>query len=80
MVMADLEESILDNIGFPIKFYYHYVDDIVAAIPNVQIDNFLNMLNSVYPRLQFTIKVGDNKINFLDITILIHNERLVFYY
>ena len=33
MVMTDLEESILDNIDFPIKFVYRYIDDIVATSP-----------------------------------------------
>ena len=69
LIMVDLPESIFDNIGFSIKFFYSYVDDIVAMIPITQIDNLKQVFNSVRPRLEFTIEIGGNKINFFLTTI-----------
>jgi len=74
----DIRKDIFDNIEFLIKFFivtfmiYRSSDSHYTNL-----NNFFKMFNSVL-RLQFIIEVGGNKINFLDTTIVIHNERLIF--
>lgn len=71
LVLQDLEERELKTIGVEIHFYFRYVDDIVMAIPSEFINKTLDTFNSFHTRIQFTIEVGGNRLNFLDITIII---------
>jgi hypothetical protein len=76
LVLQDLETEVLRTLDFQVPFFFRYVDDIAMAVPrdmvNVTLDNF----NSFHPRLQFTIEIGNNRLNFLDTTIIL-NERSV---
>ena len=78
LVMQDLESDVLETIDFPVAFYYRYVDDILTAVPLPYINTLLNSFNAVHPRLNFTIEVGGDKINFLDTTILIYDNKIKF--
>jgi len=72
IVLQDLKKKVgLLSIGIP--FYHKYVDDIALAAPKHKINEFLNTFNSLHSRLQFTLEIGGNKLNFLDVT-LIHNK------
>jgi len=44
--------------GTKVSFYFRYVDDIATAILNHLIEEFLEVFNSFYSRLRFTLKVG----------------------
>ena len=48
-----------------------YADDVFCARnePTTLITHFLNFRNSLYPTIEFTVEVGGEKINFLDLTI-----------
>jgi len=50
-------------------FYFRYVDDIVIAIPLSLTKKLrvLNVFNSFHSRLQFTIELSGNVLNFLDL-------------
>ena len=61
-----------------VPFYFRYVDDIAIAIPNHLIEEFLGVFNFFHSRLQFTLEVGCNRLNFLDVTIIKANEKLEF--
>jgi len=78
IVMQDLEREVLETFEFEIPFYYRYVDDIVLAVPTSKIDLVFNKFNSIHERLQFTIEIGKSSINFLDITIIIENKKIMF--
>jgi len=78
IVMQDLEKSVLGNFSFTIPFYYRYVDDLVMAVPTTEIDHVFSAFNSFHPRIQFTIEIGHNMINFLDTTIIIKNNKILF--
>ncbi|KYN22199.1 hypothetical protein ALC57_05409, partial [Trachymyrmex cornetzi] len=54
-------------------FYFRYVD-IIMAVPFNKIDEILISFNSWHRKLQFTIEVGGNQINFLDLTVIV-NEK-----
>ena len=67
------------NFNTP-KFYWRYVDDILAAFDNAQDSlNFLNFLNNKHPNIQFTIEKWNNhSIAFLDVVISgINNQNLI---
>ena len=55
---------------------FRYVDDIATAISNHLIEEFLEVFNSFHSRLQFTLEVGCDRLNFL--TIIKMNGTLEF--
>lgn len=64
-----------------IVFYYRYVDDTIVLFNgnNRQLTLLKNYLNSLHPNLQFTLEEEkDDSINFLDLTITKHNNKLQF--
>jgi len=79
VVMQELETTVhrtLSTVNFPIPIHYRYVDDILMAVPHDKIDHILNAFNNFHSRLQFTLEVGGQKINFLDTTIIVERNRL----
>jgi len=78
LIMRDLEERVLEMLGFPPTFYFRYVDDIAMAIPADSLEITLNIFNSLHPRLQFTAEIGGEMLNFLDIAIIKNNNHLEF--
>jgi len=67
IVLQDLEKKALGLLSIGIPFYHRYVDDIALAAPRHKINEFLNTFNSLHPKLQFTLEIGGNKLNFLDV-------------
>ena len=61
-----------------LSFYYRFVDDILLAAPASSINSILDIFNSQYPRLQFTVKVGGDRLNFLDVTVIKDKELIKF--
>jgi len=78
IVMQDLENEVLGTFNFDVPFYYRYVDDLVMAVPTSKIKIVIETFNSIHPSLQFTAEIGHKIINFLDVTIMIRNNRILF--
>ncbi|XP_071640871.1 uncharacterized protein [Temnothorax longispinosus] len=78
LVLQDIETRAIGVLSFPLPFFYRYVDDIAMAIPSDMADLTLQIFNSFHPRLQFTIEVGNSKLNFLDTTIINNNGLIEF--
>ncbi|XP_018373120.1 PREDICTED: uncharacterized protein LOC108767647 [Trachymyrmex cornetzi] len=78
LVMQKLEKVALSSYNNEVLFYYRYVDDLLAAVPKDKINDFQNSFNTFHPRLQFTLEVGDDSINFLDVTIMVNVDRFSF--
>lgn len=78
LVMQRLERNALIKFNNSFPFYYRYVDDICTAVPTTQIEYILNCFNSFHPKLQHTIEIGDDILNFLNITIKKANNSLEF--
>ncbi|XP_025262217.1 uncharacterized protein LOC112637212 [Camponotus floridanus] len=79
IVLQDLEEKALNTLRFTPRFYFRYVDDILMTVPTDSIDSTLSIFNSFHDRLQFTCELEvDRKINFLDVTIIVNNNVLIF--
>jgi len=79
LVLQDLESSAIKRLPSHLPLYYRYVDDILLAAPIEQLDTILGVFNSFHERLQFTLEISTNhKINFLDVTVIIKDQRLLF--
>ena len=78
LVVQDLELVSLNKFSVTPLFYVRYVDDIALAIDNAHIDEILIKFNSYYPRRQFTMDIGGDSLNFLDICLMRKDETLTF--
>jgi hypothetical protein len=61
--------------------YYQYVDDIlmIYSQQHMIIEITLDDFNSIHPKIKFTIeKEIQNRINYLNLTITIENNKLTF--
>jgi len=69
----------LSQLPIQLLFYFRYIDDILLAAPREWLDRILDIFNSFHERIQFTLEISDsNRINFLDVTIIIDGRRIVF--
>jgi len=78
IVLQDLEKKALGLLSIGLSFYHRYVDDIALATPKHKINELLNTFNSLHPRLQFTLEIGGNELNFLDVTLKNNKGKLEF--
>jgi len=79
LVLQDLETNVFNKLPSSLPLYYRYVDDILLASPVDQLYKIQEVFNSIHERLQFTLEIStDNKINFLDVTIIIKNQKILF--
>lgn len=79
VVLQDLETKAISRLPVNIPFYYRYVDDIVMAIPMCFFQTIFKIFNAFHSRLKFTMEVDvDKKLNFLDVTIINKENRLIF--
>ncbi|XP_071579118.1 uncharacterized protein [Temnothorax nylanderi] len=79
IVLQDLETIAFCTLKYIPPFYKRYIDDITLAAPSTLLQHTLDVFNSFHPRLKFTIEIGeDDKLNFLEITMILNNNRLTF--
>jgi len=76
LVMEYIEEKSLEGLETEVAFYHRYVDDIIMAVPHHSIHKIVKVFNAQHPRLKFTLEIGGNRINFLDITITKNGNNL----
>ncbi|XP_018313144.1 uncharacterized protein [Mycetomoellerius zeteki] len=55
-----------------------YVDDIIMAAPDSSVSSSLDIFNSQHPRFKFTMEVGGDRLNFLDVTVIRDDELTEF--
>ena len=59
--------------------YFRYVDDTLAFTDSAQASQFLNILNSQWPSICFTMECQENfKIPFLDIELTLRENEIEF--
>ena len=60
------------------RFYKRFIDDMIAATccTRQQANDFVDWLNTLDPNLTFTHEWSDEKINFLDVTLVIEDGKL----
>lgn len=79
LVMQDLEEMTTSKLSLQALFlFFRYVDDILFAAPQ-HLFEILDSFNSMHESLRFTLKIGINKISFLDTVIIVRNNTIIFY-
>jgi len=78
LVLQKLEINVISELSTKPIFYYRYVDDITLAAPYTCLNDLLHRFNSFHPRLCFTMEVGGNNLNFLDLTIIKRDGQLIF--
>lgn len=77
ITLQDLELRALNSLKFHIPFYFRYVDDIILSIPKDKTNEVLDIFNSLH-RLTFTQELqADNRISFLDLSIILINNNIV---
>jgi len=77
LVLQKLESFTIDFLRVKPSFYYRYVEDIVLAAPIPSLQDLLCAFNSFHPRLSFTMEIGGNNLDFLDLTLIKINGRLI---
>lgn len=77
--MNHFEYIASSHTQFP-KLWFRYVDDIFGIVDNtLDVHNFLNYINNIYPSVKFTYENEvDKKIHFLDLIISRNNNQLEF--
>jgi hypothetical protein len=81
LFLDSLEETLFNSQIQHLKnivYWHRYVDDILCLWTgtNRQLDSFLNHLNSLHPKISFSMeKDANGTINFLDLTINITGGR-----
>ena len=69
--MDDLEKKCISSLPFQLPFYFRYVDDIITAVPSVEITTVKNIFNSYNHKIQFTVEEeSDNRICFLGVLVI----------
>ena len=82
LFMADLEEKAINTYERKPEMYRRYIDDCIMKWHHGpdELQNFIQHLNSIHPRIKFTMEHSDmtnnNTINFLDLSISIKSNRL----
>ena len=60
LVMEDVEERALSTCPHPHPFWKWYMDDTITALPEDQVDRFLDHLNTVEPMIKFIMEKESN--------------------
>jgi len=78
LALQNLESHTLKNLSFQPLFYIRYVDDIALAVPRGSLNELLHKFNSFHPRLKFTLENGGTSLDFLEITMINRDGKLIF--
>lgn len=77
ILMTEITDRLIPNMIQP-KLLALYVDDSLWILKRNQVDIALNLLNDFHPRIKFTCEREiDNRINFLDITIIRNKDNTI---
>ena len=78
LFMGDLEQKLLAQSPLKSLVWWCYIDDIFMIWPHGEekLNEFVNLLNSSHETIKFTHEVSPSKINFLDVTVLLHNNNI----
>ena len=77
--MEKFEEHALETVTLGPKAWLRYVDDtfVIWSHGDKELENFLCHLNSICPRIQFTMeKEEKGELAFLDVKVYSRNETL----
>ena len=76
IVMQAIEERALTTYQHALSFWFRYVDDMITALHEDEIDNFHTHINQQNSDIQFTEDVEENgTIPFLDCLVKCDNNK-----
>jgi len=76
--MQDLEENVLKTLNLLMLFYHRYVDDIVFATQDNNVNYILDAFNNYHRKLKFTSEKECNRgLSFLDLLLYKHNINTI---
>lgn len=74
--MATMEWSLKNKAQFP-RYWRRYVDDVFVIIKKGEIQDLLNLLNSQFDSIKFTVEREENRrLPFLDLMLTRNNNRI----
>ena len=75
LVMEDVESRVLSTYPLPPPFWKRYMDDILTALPQDEVQFFHQHLSSIEATIQFTIEMeSEGTLPFLDTRITHHTD------
>ena len=79
LFMDDLENKILEGFHLQPYVWWRYIDDIFLIWQHGEesLKQFLGHLNSSHPSIKFTSTISNVSIDFLDVKVIRHGEKLV---
>lgn len=78
LFLAKFETTLENNNLLPVT-WIRYVDDVLAITSKNKVDSLLDVLNSQFPSIKFTVEIeNDSSINFLDLKLKRINKKIVF--
>lgn len=71
-------ETNLKEKGLLPKTWFRYVDDVFSIVKRNEIQNLLEILNSQYPTIQFTVEIEseDHQLPFLDLLLTRSGQKI----
>lgn len=78
LTMGRLEEKFLDSAPIKPIVWLRYIDDIFAIWTNGEdsLNEFTTHINQSHPTLKFTCEQSTTRLNFLDVTVLLNDNKL----
>ena len=78
LFMGDLEQKISAQSPLKPRVRWRYMDYVFMIWPHGEekFNEFVNLLNSSHETIKLTHEVSPSKINFLDVTVLLHNNSI----
>ena len=78
LFMGDLEQKISAQSPLKPLVWWRYIDDVFMISPHGEekLNEFVNLLNPYHETIKFAHEVSPSKINFLDFTVLLHNNSI----
>ncbi|CAK1591283.1 unnamed protein product [Parnassius mnemosyne] len=76
--MEDFEEKALLTAPVTPSFYKRYVDDTFTILPSDKVTAFLEHLNSINSKIQFTMELeANNSLAFLDVLVIRNPDNII---
>ena len=77
--MVALEEDVLQTLIKKPWLWWKYIDDKVMMWQHGEdeLEIFLEKLNNLHPSLKFTCEYSREKVNYLDLQVIVRESRLI---
>ena len=77
--MAALEEDFLETLIKNPRLWWRYIDDIFMIWQHREdeLKIVLEKLNNFHPSIKFTCKYSHEKVNYLDVQVIVKESKLI---